>query len=92
MLVEYTKHKNIFYEIFGVGQLDNFQGCLIFLDRHKVKKKNLRGKSLVDCVLDTIFIYVLVYFFLKMAFNMVTNMVFFVYVLKEHRIIPNSYT
>ena len=91
MLVEYTKHKNIFYEIFGVGQLDNIQGCLIFLNRHKVKKK-LRGKSLVDCVLDTIFIYVLVHFFFKMAFNMVTNMVFVVYGVKEHRIIPNSYT
>ena len=42
MLVEYTKHKNIFYEIFGVGQLDNFQGCLIFLNRHNVKKNFAR--------------------------------------------------
>ena len=90
MLLEYTRHKNIFNEIFGVGQLDNIQGCLIFLNRHSQKK--LRGKSLVDCVLDTIFIYVLVHFFLKMAFNMVTNMVFFVYGLKEHRVIPNSNT
>ena len=73
MLVEYTEHKNIFYEIFGVGQLDNFQGCLIFLNRQS--KKKLRGKSLVDCVLDTIFIYVLVHFFYKMVFNMVTTLI-----------------